>query len=120
MASLSLDGSPTPRKGAPANFFIYDEVKSENDKTHTSGGVVGLQIDSMYHPNPAANLDLLQQALKRDSYNHMGPGEAMMPLTTSRMGNQLPPPPPPPTTRQSSFKVSTQDLRVVDLFYDCD
>lgn len=98
MASLSLDGSPTPRKKAPLNFFLHDEDAFEDENTHMSGGAVGFDTSTMYHP---FNLTFRQQGVKRDTDSAISD---TVPLTTSRFVNQLPP--PPPSTRNSSYKVS--------------
>ncbi|KAG9623321.1 hypothetical protein KCU64_g20354, partial [Aureobasidium melanogenum] len=79
MASLSLDGSPTPRKKTPLNFFLHNDDQFEDENTHIPGGA------------PA----------KRDTNTAVSNA---VPLTTSRFNNQLPP--PPPTTRNSSYKQS--------------
>ena len=104
MASLSLDGSPTPRKKGAAKFSFQDEDKFEDENTHTLGRVVGLGIDTMYRPNPAANLTFLQQQPGQRDNTTTSRESGVVPLTTSRLANQLPP--PPPTTRHSSFKVN--------------
>lgn len=98
MASLSLDGSPTPRKKTPLNFFLHDEDAFEDENAHMSGGAVGLDTVTMFHP---FNLTFRQQGVKRDT--NLAVSDAV-PLTTSRFANQLPP--PPPSTRNSSYKVS--------------
>ncbi|KAH0092628.1 ARM repeat-containing protein, partial [Aureobasidium melanogenum] len=79
MASLSLDGSPTPRKKTPLNFFLHSDDQFEDENTHMSGGA----------------------PIKRES-NTAVPDA--VPLTTSRFNNQLPP--PPPSTHNSSYKQS--------------
>ncbi|THX86015.1 ARM repeat-containing protein [Aureobasidium pullulans] len=99
MASLSLDGSPTPRKKAPLNFFLHDEDAFEDENTHMSGGAVGFDTSTMYHP---FNLTFRQQGVKRDTNSAISD---TVPLTTSRFVNQLPP--PPPSTRNSSYKGQT-------------
>ncbi|KAI4715717.1 ARM repeat-containing protein [Aureobasidium sp. EXF-10727] len=78
MASLSLDGSPTPRKKTPLNFFLHNEDQLEDENTHFSGGA---------------------QQPKRDTNTAVSNA---VPLATSRFANQLPP--PPPSTRNSSYK----------------
>jgi hypothetical protein len=98
MASLSLDGSPTPRKKTPLNFFLHDEDQFEDENTHISGGAVGSDTVIMFH---SLDLTFASQQLKRE------PNTAIpnaVPLATSRFGNQLPP--PPPSTRNSSYKAS--------------
>jgi hypothetical protein len=95
MASLILDGSPTPRKKTPLNFFFHDEDTFKDENTHITGAAVGFEFDTMFS---AFNLPLRQQRNKRET------NTPSVPLTTSRFINQLPP--PPPTTRNSSLKVS--------------
>ncbi|KAH0291315.1 ARM repeat-containing protein, partial [Aureobasidium melanogenum] len=79
MASLSLDGSPTPRKKTPLSFFLHNDDQFEDENTHISGGA----------------------PIKRESNTAVLDA---VPLTTSRFNNQLPP--PPPSARNSSYKQS--------------
>lgn len=98
MASLSLDGSPTPRKKTPLNFFLHTEDQFEDENAHISGGAVGSDTVIMFH---SFDLTLASQQPKRESNT---PVSNAMPLATSRFSNQLPP--PPPSTRNSSYKAS--------------
>ncbi|KAH0001809.1 ARM repeat-containing protein, partial [Aureobasidium melanogenum] len=98
MASLSLDGSPTPRKKTPLNFFLHNDDQFEDENTHISGGAVGFGTATMFQ---SFDLTSALQPIKRE------PNTAVpdtVPLTTSRFNNQLPP--PPPSTRNSSYKQS--------------
>lgn len=101
MASLSLDGSPTPRKRTPLNFFLHDEDKFGDENTHTVGAV-GFEIDSMISPNSPSDLNMWQQPCKRDS--GAAPGDNTLPVATARYINQMPA--APPTTRNPSYKVT--------------
>jgi hypothetical protein len=98
MASLSLDGSPTPRKKTPLNFFLHDEDQFEDENAHMSGGAVGSDTVTMFH---SFDLTFASQQPKRDSNTAVSNA---VPLTTSHFANQLPP--PPPSTRNSSYKAS--------------
>ncbi|KAH0071910.1 hypothetical protein KCU60_g19659, partial [Aureobasidium melanogenum] len=98
MASLSLDGSPTPRKKTPLNFFLHSDDQFEDENTHMSGGAVGFGTAIMFH---SFDLTSALQPIKRES-NTAVPDA--VPLTTSRFNNQLPP--PPPSTHNSSYKVT--------------
>lgn len=98
MTSLSLDGSPTPRKKTPLNFFLHAEDQFEDENAYMSGGAVGSNTVIMLH---SFDLTLASQQPKRDSNT---PVSNAMPLATSRLSNQLPP--PPPSTRNSSYKAS--------------
>ena len=99
MASLSLDGSPTPRKKTPLNFFLHNDDQFEDENTHISGGAVGLDTVIMFH---SFDLTSAMQPTKREPNTSVSNA---VPLATSRFNNQLPP--PPPTTRNSSYKVSS-------------
>lgn len=98
MASLSLDGSPTPRKKTPLNFFLHTEDQLEDENAHMSGDAVGSDTVIMFH---SFDLTFAPQQPKRDTNT---PISNAVPLTTSRFSNQLPP--PPPSTRNSSYKAS--------------
>jgi hypothetical protein len=98
MASLSLDGSPTPRKKTPLNFFHHTEDQFEVENAHISGGAVGSDTVIMFQ---SFDLTFAPQQPKRDTNT---PISNAVPLATSRFSNQLPP--PPPSTRNSSYKAS--------------
>lgn len=98
MASLSLDGSPTPRKKTPLNFFLHAEGHLEDENAYISGGAVGFDTVIMLH---SSDLTLASQQPKREPNTSTAKA---MPLATSRFTNQLPP--PPPSTRNPSYKVS--------------
>lgn len=105
MNSFNIDGSPTPRKKSSINmmnFFIHEEEDIENNPVHGAGGVVCFDPDKTADMNTTDRFTL-QQTIKHDGIFTQGDTAAAQPLTTSRLGNQMP---PPIAMRNASFKVN--------------
>lgn len=96
MASISLDGSPTPRKmkkeSASSNFIVHDDDDVENHPAHRLNGGVGSHLVSMQHLNLPLRLHSPQPKPSGKREIGLTFSEAALPLKTSRLGNQLPPP----------------------------
>lgn len=84
MTTLHIDGSPTPRKmrdPSSSGFLVFNDNGNENGH-----GSVRARTPMRRHYMPQTSLLRSQQTLHSENTS------AAVPLTTSRLGNQMPAP----------------------------